>query len=445
MQTQPSRQKLAVVGHFLRARLRWAMLRGERLARFQQRRARQTVAFAAGHAPFYRQHWQGHDLAYWQLLPAVDKALMMANFASFNSCGVGLDEAMRLALDAERQRDARPTLRGLTVGLSSGTSGQRGLFLLSPQEQAAWAGTILARTLHHLRPCRVAFFLRSNSNLYEQVGGSLVQFRYLDLMTPLGEACALLNGYQPDVVVGPPSLLGLLAEQQRQGALQLRLRQAISVAEVLEPHDAAQIGAAFGVRVDQVYQCTEGLLAASCLQGSLHLQEDLVAVQLDPLAGPCGAEQRYTPVVTDLWRRVQPIVRYRLNDVLLLDEQRCRCGSDWRVIRAIEGRCDDLCYFFGAHGELRPVFPDTLRRILLLAGAGVRDYLVVQEWPGQLRVHLLLEEGVDLALTVQRLRAEALATLASYGCAAPELCFEAGLPPQAGAKRRRVQALHAKR
>ena len=90
---------------------------------------------------------------------------------------------MGLAFAAERTRDFAPTVAGLTVGLSSGTSGHRGLFLVSPQEQAAWAGVILARALHRIRPggTRVAFFLRSFSNLYAQAGGSLIALRYFDL------------------------------------------------------------------------------------------------------------------------------------------------------------------------------------------------------------------------------------------------------------------------
>ena len=96
-----------------------------------------------------------------------------------------------MALRAERERDFQPTLGRLTIGLSSGTSGHRGLFVAAPHEQAAWAGTILARTIHTLRRrLRVAFFLRSNSNLYERVGGRLVQFRYFDLMLPLADAVA---------------------------------------------------------------------------------------------------------------------------------------------------------------------------------------------------------------------------------------------------------------
>ncbi len=426
-----------IAAHFVRARWRWATLRGPRLRRYQERHARRIVAYTRRHAPFYRAHWAGHDPRHWRSLPPVDKRLMMEHFDSFNTVGIGREAAMALALRAERERDFTPTLDGYTVGLSSGTSGHRGLFVADAWEQAAWAGTILARTIHQLGTrLRVAFFLRSNSNLYEQVGGVLVQFRFFDLMTPLDEAVRALNAFAPAVIVGPASLLGLLATARQRGSLRARPRRLIAVAEVLEPDERARLESVFDVRMEQIYQCTEGLLAISCAAGSLHIQEDLVALQLEPLPGAAG---RVTPIITDLWRRTQPIIRYRLNDVLQMDPCPCRCGSPFRVIQAIEGRCDDLCLFEAADGGLRPFFADTIRRMILLADPAISDYQAVQERPGHLRIHLDVTAPVAFDRVAAALRASVAATVAGYGCRPATVQIWPGVPPAvAGAKRRRV-------
>ncbi|MBA3825471.1 MAG: hypothetical protein H0X24_16425, partial [Ktedonobacterales bacterium] len=413
--------------HFARARWRWATLRGERLTRYQDARARAIVAYAAARAPFYRAHWAGHDLNDWRTLPPVDKTLMMDHFATFNTQGISRAAAMDVALQAEISRDFAPTLGDITVGLSSGTSGHRGLFLAAPWEQHGWVGVLLARALH--RPTtrlRVAFFLRSNSNLYEQLGGNIIQFRYFDLMTPLPEAIGALNAFAPDILVGPPSLLGMLARAQAHGALRIRPQRLISVAEVLEPQDRDRLEGIFHVPVHQIYQCTEGLLAISCPRGRLHIQEDLVTMQYERLAEtrppttPASAEThdparcendqrpthpdgsgasaspppqtgrendeqaaiRVTPIITDLWRRTQPIIRYRLNDVLQLDPAPCPCGGGFRVIRSIEGRSDDVVYFRLPDRAYRAFFPDAIRRAILLAGEGMTDYQATQHQPG---------------------------------------------------------------
>ncbi|WBV66998.1 hypothetical protein PGH44_06835 [Legionella pneumophila] len=51
-------------------------------------------------------------------------------------------------------------INNIAVGLSSGTSGSRGLFLVSEQERDAWAGIILAKAMPNgLRSReRIAFF-----------------------------------------------------------------------------------------------------------------------------------------------------------------------------------------------------------------------------------------------------------------------------------------------
>ena len=411
------------------------------------------VAFAHAHSPFYRDLWAGHSLEDWRRLPTVDKASMMAHFDRFNTRGVTRATAMAVALQAEHTRDFAPTVDGLTVGLSSGTSGHRGLFLVSPAEQAAWAGVILARALHRVRAgrTRVAFFLRSHSNLYAEANGALIQLRYFDLMMHLEEAIAALNAYRPHIVVGPPSLLGFLADALADGSLQITPERLISVAEVLEPQDARRLQDAFQAPVHQVYQCTEGLLAVSCVRGSLHIQEDIVALQFEPLDEETSSNQplapslacpsaRVTPIVTDLWRRTQPIIRYRLNDVVRLAPQPCPCGCTFRVIESIEGRCDDVCYFLTPTGERRPFFADTIRRIILLSSPLIADYQAFQESDGQLRIHLAVEQGAPFDQVAQSVRSRAQRTIAGYGCTSPDLEIESGLIPTApGAKRRRIQ------
>ena len=430
-----------IVAHFAWAKWRWRYLRGIRLRRYQERRARKIVAYTQQHSPFYRRHWAGHDIRHWRTLPTVNKRLMMDNFDGFNTRGVGREEAIEVALRAETTRDFTPTIKGLTVGLSSGTSGHRGIFLANTWEQAAWAGTILARTLHRLRPrrLRVAFFLRSNSNLYEKVGGLLLQFRFFDLMLPIEEAVAALNSYRPHLIVGPPSLLTLLADAYKARRLNVRPERLVSVAEVLEPQDHAYIESIFRSPVHQIYQCTEGLLAVSCARGSLHVQEDIAVLQMEPLP---GSSDRVTPIVTDLWRKTQPIIRYRLNDVLRLQSELCPCGSPYQVIRAIEGRCDDICYFLTQDAS-RPFFPDTIRRMVLLASPDIADYQAYQERPGHLRIHLELPPGADFARVAASVRASVDNTVSQYGCIPADVEISEGLVHvTAGAKRRRVIRLH---
>ena len=438
-----------VLRHWLAAQWRWRRLDAARLVAYQERRAQQIIAYAQQHSPFYRAHWRDHDRRAWRTLPTVDKRAMVAHFDQFNTVGVTQATAQQVAARAEASRDFRPTLRTaqgqrVTAGLSSGTSGQRGLFLVTEAEIGAWAGVILARALHGLpwQGCRVAFFLRAFSNLYAGVNNPWLHLCYFDLSQPLDRAVTALNHFRPHLLVGPPSLLTALAAQKRAGALTIAPQRLIAVAEVLEAHDEVQLQESFGVPVQQIYQCTEGLLAISCAQGRLHLQEDLVAVQLEPLPTQPGAAPRYTPIITDLWRTTQPIIRYRLGDILQVDPDPCPCGGPFRTLAAVEGRVADICYFTGLDGQRTPFYPALLSRLVRASLPPAIDYQIVQAGDGQLQIYLTPPSTLAHEPFAQQVQQALSAAICAYGCQPPQVTVAYGLPPRLPiTKQRRVQRL----
>ncbi len=147
-------------------------------------------------------------------------------------------------------------------------------------------------------------------------------------------------------------------------------------------------------------------------------------------------------MLTDLWRRTQPIIRYRLGDVLRLEPAPCPCGSTWQRIAAIEGRQDDLCWFPQADDTLRVVFPDAIRRMVLLADDRITEYAAEQPAAGELVLHIDVREAALFAEVAPRLRAMVASSLREYGCDARSVTVLHGVPARApGAKRRRVQRI----
>lgn len=442
-----SPSKATTLAAFARARWGRRFADREALLWVQERRLARFLRQTLPRAPFYRL-WAGHPFSE---LPIVDKKTVLADFAAFNTRGVGLDAALGVALDAERSRDFRPTIGDLTVGLSSGTSGTRGIFLVSARERAAWAGRILARLLSPkaLRrllapwspPLLVAFFLRANSNLYESVGSRRLRFDFHDLLEPLDRHQDRLNREPPDLLVAPPTVLRRLAEAALEGTLRIAPLQVVSVAEVLEADDERAIRAAFGVPVQQVYQATEGFLGVSCEEGRVHLNEEDLRIEADWLD---REHRRFRPIVTDFSRTTQLVVRYRLDDILQLAEGPCPCGRPSQSLAAIEGRADEILWARDATGGLAPVFPDLVRRAFALADpeGALRDYRVEQveeEW----RVRLDLGAATDEARGAieGRVGAEVGELARRVGLRMPELRFGPWRDEPLHEKRRRIRCL----
>jgi putative adenylate-forming enzyme len=403
------------VWHLLRTRwgLRFAS-RG-RLLRWQAKKLAQFKRCVLADVPFYAGH-AGKELS---ALPLMSKARLLANFQMSNRSGISLEQATRVAAQAEHSRNFAPTIGDVTVGLSSGTQGPRGVFLVSARERAMWAGVMLGRALsasnirqilNPLRPpLRIALFLRANSNLYETLKSKRVAFDFYDLFSGVDAHLAALNERAPDVLVAPARVLAYLAQQRADGALRIAPGKIIAVAEVLEPDDERRIAQAFGQTVHQLYQCTEGFLAYTCEQGVLHLNEEFVHVEPDWLD---DEHTRFRPVITDFSRRTQPIVRYRLDDVLRVRAAPCDCGRHTLALEAIDGRCDDILWFPSTKGELAgPVFPDLVRHAFLLA-AVPGDYRLVQD--GAV-LSLMCSDASDVAYGAMRGALQGLADRLGLG------------------------------
>lgn len=408
------------------------------LERHQTQRLAALLPHVRDHSPFYRARIAAPTADALHAMVPIDKATMMASFDHLNTLGIRREDALRTALAAEESRDFRPTLKGVTVGMSSGTSGSRGLFLVSDTERYAWSGTMLARllpgSLLSTRQDRVAFFLRANSNLYEALGSRRLHFAYFDLLEPLAQQLPRLRALDPSMLVGPPSLLCMLAAAQARGEISLRPARVISVAEVLEPLDEARIRRAFGTTVHQVYQATEGMLGTTCVYGTVHLCEDLLRIERDYVD---TLRRRFMPIVSDLYRRTQPILRYRLNDVLMERETPCQCGSVLTGLEQIEGRADDVFLADVGRGRSVPVYPDFVRRAVLSAGDGLGAYRVRQLAFAEIEVWLDVQG--ERAAMEQQVRRSLAQLFVQVGSKAPSVrfCDAMALPP--AVKLRRIE------
>lgn len=403
----------------------FAIARGRRfpdraaLEAHQRRRMARFRRELLARLPFYR------DLADAPLeaFPIMDKASVREHFAGLNILGLGYDEALPLAQRGE-ERD------GITIGMSSGTSGNRGLFLVNETERRKWAAVMLAKALPPgglLRRHRIALMLAANSRLYTTTQDSgRVAFRFFDLKEGLEVHFQRLEAFRPTLLVAPAHVLGLMARH----GLDIAPERVFSAAEVLDPAEEQAIAAAWGGPVHQIYQCTEGFLGITCRHGRLHLNEDYLLVEKEWIDRDRRA---FNPVITDFSRRSQAMVRYRMNDILVAAGRPCPCGSPLQALDRIEGRRDDLL-LPGGGGIL---FPDHVRAVVLDAAPAATDFQVVQSAVDRLELALA---GPVPADQLEAARAALMAAAARAGASSLDVVPTAYVPPaDHAAKLRRVR------
>ncbi len=355
---------------------------------FQKKRLNHFFGTTLTKSPFYRS--MALSNAKLDDYPIIQKAEFMTNFTDINTLGIGLDEAMNVALEAEKSRDFSSTIAGVSVGLSTGTSGTRGLFLVSEQERSAWTAMVLKRVIKPrlFKRQKVAFFLRANNNLYSSVDSSLFEFRFFDIFRHLDELVSDLQAFAPNVLAAQPSVLMELANRQTNGDLTLKLNRVISFAEVLGDDVKLRVEDVFSTSITEVYQCTEGFLGATCSHGTMHINEDVIIIEKEAIDN-----RRFYPIITDFTRTSQPVVRYKLDDILVERLEPCPCGSAFLALESISGRADDTLRFFSVSGEVA-LYADVVCRRIALEVDSFANYQIVQEDDVSLIIFLKSDEAL---------------------------------------------------
>ena len=370
-----------------------------------------------GQVPFYARY-RGTTFSN---LPYMDKASLLQNFAQLNRPGITAQE-VRASLDAGQER-----VRGYVVGQSTGTSGNRGLFVISETERFIWLGVILAKTLPDFPWVRhkVALILPAYGQIFKSAAqAGRLSIRFFDLKRGIDSWIDEICRYNPDTIMAPPKILRALAERT-----DLKPAHIFSGAEVLDPIDRRMIEAGLGTVVREIYMATEGLLAVACPLGVLHLAEDVVAFEFEQQPG----SDLVIPIVTDFTRKIQIMARYRMNDLLRLSTQPCRCGSPLQAVDYVAGRQDDVFHLGPA---MALITPDILRNAVIDADRRIDDFRIVQT--GRDRIELYL--GATLPPEVGVAACANLATtLRQAGVAGVEIELTIGIDMPSEQKLRRVR------
>ena len=164
------------------------------------------------------------------------------------------------------------------------------------------------------------------------------------MFTPIPELVAELNDWRPSILSGYASMISLLAAEQEAGRLRIDPVLVASSAEALSPPEAARVAGAFGAKHRSTYAAAEcPFMGHSCELGWIHLNSDWVVLE------PVDAERRPVPpgelshgsLLTNLANGVQPLIRYAIDDSVLMRPDPCPCGNPLPALQ-VQGRAADL-------------------------------------------------------------------------------------------------------
>ena len=285
---------------------------------------------------------------------------------------------------------------------TSGSSGHPGFFLFNEPEWITviasfargqeWSGakvnflrrrkmaTVASISPWHMSS-KVAVTVKTPSTPSTRIAASL----------PLENIVRQLNKWQPDLLIAYASMSRILADEQLAGRLHIAPEKVFTSSEVLTDETRRRVKTSWGDEPFNQYGATEtaDIAAEYKLCRHLHVFEDLLLVEV--------VDDHYHPVphgefgtkllVTTLFSRTQPLIRYEINDSVRLSVKPCSIsGLPFVFIDGIQGRVEDALSMPGVKGKPILIQPLVFNRVMDILP--VSGWQVIQETESTLKVLL---------------------------------------------------------
>ncbi|MBC8337419.1 MAG: phenylacetate--CoA ligase family protein [Rhodospirillales bacterium] len=294
---------------------------------------------------------------------------------------------------------------------TSGTTGRPVRVLRTDLSNLYWSATTLRDHLWHRRNFKGKLAVMRNAakgkdpypdgSRSQTWGASSNVFKTgpavsLNLNCTPAEQVEWLQRENPDYLMTHPTNLYRLASYCLENGIRLeKLRETLTISEMLRPEVRDACRAAWGVGVSDIYSGRDvGYLALQCPDHEhYHVQaEGLYLEVLSQDGTPCAPGETGRVVVTPLDNFAMPLIRYDIGDFAEVGDP-CPCGRGLPVLKRIVGRVQDMVVLPG--GERRWTLLSAGNIESFLEIAPIRQYQFVQKDLQTIEVRLVMDRGLS--------------------------------------------------
>lgn len=225
--------------------------------------------------------------------------------------------------------------------------------------------------------------------------------RWLKLFNPMDvnvhssaeEQVSIMREHGCDCLHGYPSSLYIIAKYiEEHGITDIRPKLVVTTGELIPPNMRQYLDSVFGVSLVDFVGTTEfNRIAWECERHEgYHMDADSVVMEIVRDGTLLGYGEEGEMVMTGLYNRTMPLIRYRMKDVGVLIEKPCSCGRSLPLMRQIQGRSDD--FLVSSHGRL--ISPMSVWSVLRHHPC-ISDYHMLQTQAGSVDLEVIKAAGAD--------------------------------------------------
>ena len=304
--------------HLKSRKLCFEVIRAKNLQKF-----RKLVVFIKERSPWYKRIIAKHRIDPYRCLPD-DFPVMTKRDVIKNFDEIVTDKRITREAISDFIKSSKDPLdlfrNQYYVIHGSGTSGEIGFFVYSkndfPRGMAHGMG-LVSFNLQRKRK-RIAFLGATNghfagvtivSTSMRSVSKLIFKTKTFEINRPIHHIVEQMNAFKPDIIIGYATAIKILAEKQIEGRLNVRPSIVESCAEPLSPADKEFIENTFDCKLINVYASTEFLYMGISKPeySDMYLLENDLIFEL---------HSDHT-CVTNLFNYTTPLIRYRMEDILI--------------------------------------------------------------------------------------------------------------------------------
>lgn len=342
----------------------WTLKRNEKktpaeISALQKQKLRRLLHYAYERSPYYRDSFEKAGITVDNIdntplsqFPRIDKSILLSQFDRLVTVPDLKQEEIR-RFDEQEKPDRKPFMGKYHIVHSSGSTGKPGYFVY---DKSAWnsmlLGIIRGALWNMSVPQILKFLARGPRIVYiaatdGRYGGAMAvgdgidgvgaKQIYLDIKTPLDEWAGAVKEFKPNMIIGYPSAVKILAELVEKGDVDLHILRVVSCGEPLGASLRKYLEDIFQAPVINFYGASESLSLGveSDPQEGMILFDDMNIVETE----------NGVMYLTCLYNYVQPLIRYRISDSLTLEAPAQESGCPFTRAVGLLGRNEDILWF----------------------------------------------------------------------------------------------------
>lgn len=357
----------------------------EQIKMIQEKKLRRLLHYAYDHSLYYHQSFKEYGITKEQIsslpissFPKMDKTILMKHFNKIVTT-TELTQEELWKFDENTNAEQKTFLGKYHVVHSSGSTGTPKYFVYDDKAWAQMLVGIIRGALWDMTMPQILKLLSGGLRILYiaatdgRYGGAMAvgdgihglgaKQLFLDIKTPLSEWLEQIKAFNPNIIIGYPSAIKILGELVENTPSSINVYRLISCGEPLPSGLRDYLEKTFKASVVNFYGASESLalgVETSAADG-MYLFDDMNYIEVED-------GQMY---LTCLYNYVQPLIRYRITDQLILKDEVVNRRYPFTQMELLLGRSEDMLWFEDHKGTKEFLHPLAVEGFCM---EGLMDY-----------------------------------------------------------------------